>query len=160
MLKRELNQSVTSGNSLSLEDIKGEFRQIFSSSKSKDYNHRERNKEAALNARQGNNNRFKKQFKGDCRHCGMKGHKSQDCWERPENKEKRPENWKTKKGREAAHATTHSTLKCDYCHKDGHTEDRCFKKKREQEQRSTASAHPTREVALCIYEAALISRAK
>jgi hypothetical protein len=67
------------------------------------------------------------------------------------------DNWKTKKGRDAAHATTNVTLKCGYYHKDGHNEDRCLK---EQVQRSTESAHSTREVASCIYETTLVTHAK
>jgi hypothetical protein len=39
-------------------------------------------KEAALITGTGNNN-FKKQFKGVCRTCGQKGHKSTNCWEKP-----------------------------------------------------------------------------
>ena len=37
---------------------------------------------------------FQKQFKGKCRNCGKIGHKSADCWECPENKEKRPKNYR------------------------------------------------------------------
>jgi hypothetical protein len=32
---------------------------------------------------------FPKKFKGDCRICGKKGHKSSDCWEN-QNKGKKP----------------------------------------------------------------------
>jgi hypothetical protein len=39
---------------------------------------------------------------------------------------------KSKNTPEAAHAATVTNgLHCDYCHKSGYTEDRCFKKKRE-----------------------------
>ena len=40
------------------------------------------------------NYKFKKRFKGMCNFCGKQGHKAVDCWEREENKSKRPNNWK------------------------------------------------------------------
>jgi hypothetical protein len=71
-------------------------------------------------------------------------------------KDKRPANWKGKDSPEAAHAIIESSgLQCDYCHKTGYTEDRCFKKKRE-----IANPEKTIETALCVYESALITRAK
>jgi hypothetical protein len=95
-------------------------------------------------------------FKGDCRTCGQKQHKSAGFWEDPQNKDKRSANWKSKHSPEAAHAITeNSGLHCDYCHKTGHTEDRCFKKKREID-----NHEKTIETALCVYESALIARAK
>ena len=35
-------------------------------------------------------------FLGNCNHCGMKYHKSADCFEKPENANQRPPNWKSK----------------------------------------------------------------
>ena len=35
-------------------------------------------------------------FQGNCNHCGMKYHKSVDCFEKPENASRRPPNWKSK----------------------------------------------------------------
>ena len=35
-------------------------------------------------------------FQGSCNHCGMKYHKSVDCFEKPENANRRPPNWKSK----------------------------------------------------------------
>jgi hypothetical protein len=96
-----------------------------------------------------------KVFKGDCRTCGQKGHKSADCWENPQNKDKRAANWKSKNSPEAAHdITANSGLHCDYFHKTGHTEDRCFKKKRE-----IVNPKKTIETASCVYESALNARA-
>jgi hypothetical protein len=40
-----------------------------------------------------------------CSHCGKSGHKIENCWERNENADKRPKNWKTKQAPETA-ATT------------------------------------------------------
>jgi hypothetical protein len=33
---------------------------------------------------------FKKQFKGECRVCGAKGHKATDCWDNEKNRSKCP----------------------------------------------------------------------
>jgi hypothetical protein len=34
--------------------------------------------------------KFKKQFKGECRLCGAKGHRAADCWDNEKNKAKFP----------------------------------------------------------------------
>jgi Reverse transcriptase (RNA-dependent DNA polymerase)/Zinc knuckle len=39
----------------------------------------------------------KGKFKGTCHNCGMTGHAATNCWEKEENKDKRPNNWKSKK---------------------------------------------------------------
>ena len=131
-------------------------------------NHGKKTHETALTVKTGhntsNNNsgnsggrRFTKKFKGDCKQCGKKGHKSSDCWEKDANKSRRPNNWKSNTAHETAHVATTSrgTLHCAYCKKDNHTEDRCFKKKKDLEEKKSG-----REMALCIYEAALIAHAK
>jgi hypothetical protein len=59
-----------------------------------------------------------------------------------------------------AHLTTSNTSNsyhCDYCHKDGHTEVRSYKKKRDKRNGSSSASV---EIALCVYETALIMRAK
>jgi hypothetical protein len=38
----------------------------------------------------------KGRFKGKCNNCGRQGHKVDDCWEKEENKEKRPKWYKGK----------------------------------------------------------------
>jgi hypothetical protein len=40
----------------------------------------------------------KSRFKGTCNHCGKVGHRKKDCWDLPENEDKRPKNYKTKSG--------------------------------------------------------------
>jgi hypothetical protein len=52
--------------------------------------------------------------------------------------------------------TSNDKYRCDYCHKDGHTEDRCYKNKREN---ATVIRSNLTQTALCIYET-LICRAK
>jgi hypothetical protein len=73
---------------------------------------------------------------------------------------KRPPNWKSKNTPEAAYTTTsNDKYHCDYCHKDRHTEDRCYKKKRESGI-STVRRSSLTKTTLCIYETALMIRAK
>jgi hypothetical protein len=68
---------------------------------------------------------FPKNFKKDCRLCGKQGHKSVDCWNKPENTHKKPG---AKLPDKALSATTKSSITCYYCHKTGHTEHNCYKK--------------------------------
>jgi hypothetical protein len=112
---------------LDLEEIKQAFRTIYGTIKQSPTT----KQETALITCSGINN-FKKQFKGDCRTRSKKGHNSSDCWEKPGNKDKRPANWKSTNNSEAAHSTTNNNspkYHCDYCDKDGHTEEHCNKKK-------------------------------
>jgi hypothetical protein len=128
--------------------------------------------ETALIAKAGKP-RTNKNIKGDCRHCGKKGHKSNDCWERSENRAKRPPNWKSTKSQssETANITTNkrTTYHCTYCDKDGHTEDICYRKKRKdspadespsKKKRDSVERHPKAELSLCIFETALIAAAQ
>ena len=43
-------------------------------------------------------------FRGKCNHCGMRGHKASDCFEKSENAGRRPSNWKSKMTSEATGA--------------------------------------------------------
>jgi hypothetical protein len=153
VLKLEMTRNASN---LTLLDFKKAYRTVFASLKQLNSNTRDRRHELDLNAQANPGRTYKKVFKWDCRTCGQKGHKSADCWEIPQNKDRRPANYKSKKSPEAAYAiTVNSGLNCDYCHKRGHTEDRCFKKKRE-----IASPEKTSETTLCVYESILIARAK
>jgi hypothetical protein len=108
---------------LDLEEINQVFRKIYGKIK-----HATGTRwEGALITRTGNI--FKKKFKGDYRTCGKKGHKSAACWEKPANKGNPPAYWKSTNNTEAAHSKTNTTENyCDYCDKDGHTDDWCYKK--------------------------------
>jgi hypothetical protein len=54
--------------------------------------------------------------------------------------------------------TSNDKYHCDYCHKDGYTEDRSYKKKRDSGSETVRRTNLT-EPALCIYETALMVRA-
>jgi hypothetical protein len=69
---------------------------------------------------------FQKQFKKDCSLCGKQGHKSVDCWNKPENAHKKPS---AKLPDKALSVTTKSSVTCKYYHKPGHTEQQCYKKR-------------------------------
>jgi uncharacterized Zn-finger protein len=69
---------------------------------------------------------FPKIFKKDCRLCGKQGNKSVDCRNKPENAHKKPG---AKLPIRALSATSKSSVTCPYCHKSGHTEQNCFKKR-------------------------------
>jgi hypothetical protein len=69
---------------LTLERLKDEIRQVYGQTS------KHKTPETALTA-----GKFKKKFKGECRICGAKGHKAQDCWDNDKNKSKRPTWYKT-----------------------------------------------------------------
>ncbi len=46
-----------------------------------------------------------KKFQGKCNHCGTKGHKETDCWQKDENAHKRPKNWKQRDARTEVNAS-------------------------------------------------------
>jgi hypothetical protein len=77
--------------------------------------------------------KFKRQFKGECYLCGAKGHKAVDCWDNDKNKAKRPSNYKkrTPDKPSSFQDPQKKKLKCDYCHKEGHAIEHCYRKKKE-----------------------------
>ena len=121
--KRELGRGVN----IELNELKNEIRSIFIQNKKKD-----KKEETALSAGQ---------FKGKCRVCGKQGHKGENCWTLEKNKNKRPKNYKkpdTVKTDDTVNAavtpdkrTDDKKFYCNYCKKDNHNEDRCFKKLRD-----------------------------
>ena len=77
-------------------------------------------------------NNFTKKFKGMCRSCGKVGHKSPDCWEKEENKGKRPHNYKSGNsngsnsgGIQNNHNGGRFSGKCHKCGKTGHKSFQC-----------------------------------
>jgi hypothetical protein len=86
------------------------------------------------------NPRFKKQFKGDCRICGKKGHIAEDCWESDKNNGRGGNN-RNPNGSSGSspYINKGNNLKCNYCQMNGHTVYHCFTKRRD-EQENTQSA--------------------
>lgn len=126
MVKRELNNSVP----VKIENLKKDIKQIYAQRNDNDV---KKDKEMVLSAVSGKGKRtFKKQFKGDCRICGVKGHKAGDCWENPKNKDKRPPNYKSKSNASSSNENNNDKRKCTYCGKDNHTAENCFKKKKDE----------------------------
>jgi hypothetical protein len=81
--------------------------------------------------------KFKKQVKGECRLYGAKGHKAADCWDNYKNKSKRPNNYtKRTPDNPSSHHPEKKKLKCDYCHKEGHTIECCYRKMKEDRKES------------------------
>jgi hypothetical protein len=68
---------------------------------------------------------FPKQFKKSCSFCGKQGHKSVDCFSRPENAHKKPGLIANEKALTTTAPTSKSSLTCTYYQKPGHTEKRC-----------------------------------
>jgi hypothetical protein len=125
---------------------------------------------------------FRKIFRGECRICGAKGHKARDCWDNDKNKSKRPIWYKNPDQRNQRKDTAILTVPsndtantvsekgnkpkyfCKYCKKAGHTEDRCFKKRRDNGTNNpypgtiyTDKIIPTANVALFCYETCLLT---
>ena len=114
---------------IKLESLKKDMRQIFNQNSNKTSYNKEK-KETVLGAVNfASAKKFPKKFKGDCRICGVKGHKAGDCWENDKNKNKRPSNFKPKQSYTVSNDK--QKLKCTYCGKDNHTVDKCFQKQKD-----------------------------
>ena len=128
MIKRELGNSTTPPT---LESVKREIRQIWTQSQYRDTinaNYLNRKETALISMQSGAKVSFPKQFKGDCRICGKKGHKATDCWENPKNTGKKPVFNKKPTSNNNTNNRNKQKLKCSYCGKDNHTQDKCFKR--------------------------------
>ena len=139
ILKREINTK----NPPSLSSIKEEMRQVYGQSKMT-MNKKKASQDMSLLAGGPTNKKqpykpgkpkFPRQYKGDCRTCGKKGHKSVDCWEKAENKDKRPTSWKSASGAESANVATPGKLSCTYCKRTNHTVDRCWQKAKDEKKK-------------------------
>ena len=73
---------------------------------------------------------YTKPYKKNCRVCGQQGHKPEDCWEKSDNKDKRPPSWKSRMpaGQNNSSQSKKFDGECNYCHKKGHKENECRKK--------------------------------
>ena len=78
---------------LTIKNLKLKLKRVFKAlKKANNWN----DEETALYSREAGKEelKFKKRFKGMCNFCGKQGHKAVECWEKEENKDKRPRNWK------------------------------------------------------------------
>ena len=84
MIKRDMDRNPSS---VTLANVKEDYRQVFQQRP----NNSSSSSEKAMVA--STKKRFPpKPPKTDCRHCGIKGHRAQDCWELSRNKSQRPPN--------------------------------------------------------------------
>jgi hypothetical protein len=91
MVKREMNDPSYVPN---LINLTRDIRQIYTNSKSTTVT-KNNSGEMILAAIQPKGKpKIKKQFKGECRLCGAKGHEAADCWDNDKTKAKRPNNFK------------------------------------------------------------------
>jgi hypothetical protein len=128
LVKRDLNHNIR----ITLDDLKRDIRQVHNQNTNSTFSHG-KNKEFVLSAVQGKGKPcFRKVFKGDCRICCKKGHKAVDCWVSDKNKDKRPSNNKSTSAGRSDMPDDKKKLHSTYCNKDGHTMDRCFRKKRNE----------------------------
>lgn len=138
LFKRDLNRGIT----VTLQYVKSDLRQIYASSKPS------ANKVETLLAG------FPKKPKGDCHICGKKGHKAEKCWDNTRNKDKRPSFYMAPTDSKTETAmVTNTKLHCDYCNKDNHTVDRCFKKQKDDKAKGktdTTNFAKTEIIMICI----------
>ena len=124
LIKRDIGKDRAS---VTLNSIKEDYRQVYQSSainKTVKGTH-----EKVLTAAEKKKGKFKKVFKGDCRICGKKGHKGEDCWDNEKNKDKRPSFYKAASKRKESANTANDTdnkidkkvITCSYCNKVGHS---------------------------------------
>jgi hypothetical protein len=134
MVKREMNDPSYVPN---LHNLKRDLRQIYTHSKSTTVT-TNKSGEIILAAIQPKDKpKFKKQFKGECRLCGAKGHKAAFCWDNDKKNSKRPSNCKKRTtGNPSSFQNPQKKLRCDYCHKECHTIERCCIKKNKERKES------------------------
>jgi hypothetical protein len=130
MIKREMNDP--SFYAPNLNNLKRDIRQIYTNSKSTTVTTNKSGEMILAAIQTKGKPKFKREFKGECRICGDKGLKAADCWDNDKNKSKRPNNYKKKTpDNPSSHHPQKKKLKCDYCHKEGHTIEHCYRKKKE-----------------------------
>jgi Zn ribbon nucleic-acid-binding protein len=110
---------------VTLESVQDEFRQKFASSK-KTSTPGKSQPVLLFTTTKKSRKSFPKKFKKDCSLCAKQGHKSVYCWNKPENAHKKPG---VKRPDKALSVTTESSVTCRYCHKTGHTEQQCYKRR-------------------------------
>ena len=126
LLTSHLTREVSQGT-LGLADLRAELKSVYLRLKKAN---NWKDDENALFAK----GKFKKRFKGNCLTCGKQGHKSAECWEKEENKSKRPKNWKKKSPDSEDNGPGDKKSKfsgtCWNCGEQGHRSSNCPKKER------------------------------
>ena len=138
LIKREMSYSSTP---LKLDNVKREIRQIWSQSQFRETgnaNYINRKETALVMMPSGAKVAFPKRFKGDCRLCGKKGHKANDCWDNPKNKGKKPAFNKKPTSNNNTNNKNKQKLKCSYCGKENHTIEKCFKRIKDESPEESA----------------------
>jgi hypothetical protein len=129
LVKQYLKHKVT----ISFEDLKRDMRQVYHQNTNSTFSHG-KNKELSLSAVHGRGKPlFKKVFKGDCRICVKKDTKLLNFGNQIKNRDKHPSNYKFTPAGISDKSDDKKKLHCTYCNKDGHTMDRCFRKKQNEE---------------------------
>jgi hypothetical protein len=128
--KREMNDPRYVPN---LNNLQREIRQIYTNSKSTTVAANKSGEMILESIKPKGKPKFKRQFKGECLLCGAKGHKAVDCWENDKRKAKSPSNYKKRAlDKPSSFQNPQKKKLCDYCHKEGHTIERCYKKTKEE----------------------------
>jgi hypothetical protein len=131
---------------VTLESVLKEFRQKFASSKKTSNPGKSKHVLLLPTPKKSSPKKLKK----DCSLCGKKGHKSVDCWNKPEHAHKNPG---AKLPDKTLSATTKSSVTCPNCHKTGHTEQQWYKKRKQ-----SAKKDEKVKVMLLVTDHALLSK--
>jgi hypothetical protein len=160
---RDLNRQV----SATLFQVQEDIRQIYGQLQQNQHFGRQHHSKSRIPFHQNDSllATFPKKTKSLCRICGKMGHKTADCWDHPNNKDKpRPSrfqkrndtsrpirtNFRPNQTQTASATTTTAApkLTCTYCHRDNHIEANCFKKQADRRNKSGHNPNKTADVIL------------
>ena len=136
-LERDLGKKI-----LTVKEMRSELKIHYI--KMKEVNNWTENEIALAATTNNSSSRFTKQFKGRCRNCGRLGHKSANCWEREENKNKRPKNWQPSSGSTQSNSNSNqnrTTGRCWNCGERGHVQMNCPKKEQANRANQSTQEH-------------------
>ena len=140
IIKREHQRTKSTTKQTNLEDLKDEIRQVFTTYKTTSKKKQSGSAEVSMVAAVKTPKKAVAKFKGDCRLCGIKGHKAADCYSNEKNEDKRSSWYKVESANITSTGNTRPKLNCTYCGKDNHTEDRCFKKEKDNKKNESENA--------------------
>lgn len=139
IIKREHQKAKTKTK---VEDLKDEIRQVYTTYKTTSKTKGNSSEVSMVAAAKAPSTPKKSgtKFKGDCRLCGIKGHKAADCYSNEKNKDKRPSWYKVESANVASTGNTRPKLSCTYCGKENHSVERCFKKEKDDKKADSENA--------------------